>query len=80
MGEAPGYVEFPLLGCFTQVLIQSVMNHSFSEEERELAEVILKLEVCGFPLSVYTVRLLAFQYAHINCIKDFSTKCQIDLI
>ena len=61
----------------SQVLIQAVMNHFFSEEERELAEVILKFEVCGFPLSVYRVRLLAFQYAHINCIKGFSTKNKI---
>ena len=53
------------------------MNHSFSEEERELAEVILKFEVCGFPLSLYRVRLLEFQYAHINCIKGFSTQNKI---
>ena len=46
----------------------------FAEEERELAEVILKFEACGFPLSMYRVHLLAFQYAHINSIKGFSTK------
>ena len=56
------------------MLIQPRLKHFFSEEERELAEVILKFEVCGFPLSLYRVRLLAFQYAHINCIKGFSTK------
>ena len=55
------------------MLIQLRLNHVFSEEERELAEVILKFEVCGFPLSMYRVHLLAFQYAHINSIKGFST-------
>ena len=56
------------------MLIQLRLNHFFAEEERELAEVILKFKVCGFPLSMYRVHLLAFQYAHINSIKGFSTK------
>ena len=57
----------------SQLLIQPRLRHFFSKEERELAEVILKFEACGFPLSMYRVRLLAFQYAHINSIKGFST-------
>ena len=55
------------------MLIQPRLKHFFSEEEREVAEVILKLEACGFPLSMYRVCLLAFQYAHINSIKGFLT-------
>ena len=55
------------------MLIQPRLKHFFSEEERELAEVILKFEACGFPLSMYRVCLLAFQYAHINSIKGFLT-------
>ena len=55
------------------MLIQPRLRHFFSEEERELAEVILKFKACGFPLSMYRVCLLAFQYAHINSIKGFST-------
>ena len=55
------------------MLIQPRLKHFFSEEEREVAEVILKFEACGFPLSMYRVCLLAFQYAHINSIKGFLT-------
>ena len=54
------------------MLIQLRLNHVFSEKKRELPEVILKFKVCGFPLSMYRVHLLAFQYAHINSIKGFS--------
>ena len=59
------------------MLIQVRLNHVFSQNEGELAEVIINLEVCGFPLSMYRVHLLAFQYAHINSIKGFSTTKKI---
>ena len=55
------------------MLIQPRLKHFFSEEERELAEVILKFKSWGFPLSMYRVCLLAFPYTHINSIKGFST-------
>ena len=49
----------------------------FPEEERELVEVILKYEECGFPLTMYRVCLIAFQYSFVNNIKGFSTTKKI---
>ena len=44
------------------------------EEENELAERIKKFQRCGFPITMTKLRILAYQYAHVNGIEGFSDK------
>ena len=60
------------------MLIQPRLKHFFSEEERELAEVILKFEACGFPLSMCNVVKLkpsAIKKSNNNIVLTFVNAC-----
>ena len=53
-------------------IVKGEINFIYAADEDEIAQVIIEFQRAGFPITVPTLRILAWQYDHLNGINTFA--------